>query len=199
MLRFEGDSELTRMIFESDERDDLSRVAIGLLSHLQNLPELQDLVAFVRQEDWLREEIFINTPQQQVLEAGHAWWITTTIGLPLLTHYLEEAGTGEWDPETFRRLFADFAVHPTEDTVPISITAPLSNLESPLDEIRFGDDLVIRRLTPEDKSQLWERVASDPLPNPLLRVEDLAAWSHAITARARVPKRPLDLTTPWEK
>lgn len=158
LLRFNGGSELTRMIFDSEEREDPKRIATGLLPDLQNLPELWDLVAFVQQDDWLREGISINTPQQQVLEAGHAWWITSTIGLRLLTHYLEEAGTGDWDPEVLRRLFADFAVHLTKDTVPINITAPLFNLESPLDDLWFGDDLVIRRLTQEDNSRLKRRV-----------------------------------------
>lgn len=57
----------------------------------------------------------------------------------------------------------------------------------------------LRRLTEEEKSQLWERVASVPLPNPLLRVDDLVGWSHAITSRASVPKRLLDVMFPHER
>lgn len=191
VLRFEGEGRVTA---DAEERPDLSIVAHSHYGSLENSPEMEGLVNFIRENGWLRQQLLVDMGGSPVNESGHGWWVMNTVTMPLLTRYLNEAQEVEWDSNLFDRLLSDLETYLIEDTFPVAVTAPLSNLESTLDEYQFADNLVVRPISEEERSQLWSRFGSGPLSSPWIRFDDLVGWSYAAVARLETPKRtPTDL------
>jgi hypothetical protein len=100
---------------------------------------------------------------------------------PMFERYGRRRPGLEWRPELAREIVADWRGWHHSDHVPRWTIAPLHNIESMLPMVAIGSDTVIRRMTSDDREEMWGRFGGHSIPG--LTPAQLEEWTHVIEDR----------------
>jgi len=130
---------------------------------VKTLPQFDRLKNFVAKGE-LANEFLIDFNGTPIQPENYDRWLCSSICLPLLSRYLTETHSLEFNKETFDKLYEGIEYYCYNPTVRLIHVAPLFHfdMEDCEEVISLAPNLVIRRLTAQERSDLWHRVLDIP-------------------------------------
>lgn len=141
----------------------------GLLEQLAADPDVEAVIGF---------------SQDQEQRASLLW---TNVLTPLFERYGGRRPDLKWEAELALELLASWRELLKSDSVPRQTIAPLQNLRS-IGEVKVGPNTTLRRMTDDDRAELWREFGSWNIP--YLRLEQLDSWTDVVDRRWKLPRTP---------
>lgn len=109
---------------------------------------------------------------------------------PLFQQYARRRPELKWDRRLAGRLVGAWREVQTADATPHQTIAPLHNLQVFGEPVKIEAETVIRRMTDEDRDELWRHFGGRATGIPDLTPGRLDAWTDVIDLRWRMPRKP---------
>ncbi len=122
------------------------------------LPQFDSLKNFVAKGE-LANEFLVNFGGTPIQPENYDRWLYNSTCMPLLSRYLSKIHGLEFNKEVFDKLYEGIEDYCYNPTVRLFHTAPLLyfNMQAGEEVISLAPNLVIRRLTAQERSDLWHR------------------------------------------
>jgi len=151
------------VLHEPQLRPDFHSLLGRHYEEVKTLPQFDSLKNFVSKGE-LANEFLVDFKGVPIQPENYDRWLCSSICLPLLSRYLTETHSLEFNKEIFNKLYEGIEAYCYNPTVRLVHTAPLFyfDMEAGEEAISLAPNLVIRRLTAQERSDLWHRVPDIP-------------------------------------
>ena len=177
---------------ESRYVPDLHMLLSNHRDKLKALPEFARLCTFVAKTE-LKQELLVDYHGNLILSQIYDRWLFDFTCIPLISKYISTIHSFDFNKEVFNELYQGIEEFCYSPTILFIYTAPLFYFDAHTNDgnIALTSDLIIRRLTAQERSHLWS-MASD---SPLLSRQDTYNLRFAAEITKRTNKRdsPHDL------
>ena len=134
------------------------------INELKVLPEFINLLTFVAENE-LKHELLVDYHGNLIPPQSYDGWLYQFTCNSLISNYLSRVHSLDFNEAVFNELYEGIEEFCYSPTILLIYTAPLFyfGIEADKDSISLASDLIIRKLTAQERSRIWSLAPDIPL------------------------------------